>query len=39
MLVALAVTIAISDGLHRLLERLPMPGRDVPHPGIGLTGR
>jgi peptidoglycan/LPS O-acetylase OafA/YrhL len=32
MLVALAVTIAISDGLHRLLKRLPMPGRDRPSP-------
>jgi len=32
MLVALAVTIAISDGLHRLLRRLPMPGRGNPSP-------
>jgi hypothetical protein len=27
IVVGLAIAIAISDGLHRLLKRLPMPGR------------
>jgi peptidoglycan/LPS O-acetylase OafA/YrhL len=33
MLVGLAVTVAISDALHRLLKRIPVPGRDQPPPG------
>jgi peptidoglycan/LPS O-acetylase OafA/YrhL len=36
ILVALALTLALSDGLHRLLARLPGPGRGGPPPAGAL---